>query len=67
MDPTKEMGSGNCVWNPATNRSLAEEFLEWFAEDLEKANQPAQREAVPWIVMYASGFYCTTLLVFGLN
>ena len=58
MDPTKEMGSGNCVWNPTTNRSIADEFLEWFAEDLEKANQPAQREAVPWIVMYAhKAFY----------
>ena len=39
-------------------RSLAEEFLEWLEADLERANAPAQREAVPWIVMYAhKAFY----------
>ena len=58
MDPTKGMGSGNCVWNPTTNRSLADEFLEWFEADLEAANVPAQRAKVPWVVMYAhKAFY----------
>ena len=42
MDPLKGMGSGNCVWNPTTNRSLAEEFMEWLEADLEAANEPSQ-------------------------
>ena len=53
MDPEKGVGTGNCVWNPTTNRSLASEFLEWLEADLEAANVPAQREKVPWIVMCA--------------
>jgi hypothetical protein len=58
MDPTKMKGAGNCVWNPRTNQSLASEFLAWLERDLKAANEPAKREAVPWIVMYAhKAFY----------
>ena len=51
MDPAKGAGPGNCVWNPTTNRSLLDEFTEWFVADLEKANANGRREQVPWIVM----------------
>jgi hypothetical protein len=58
MNPEKGIGVGNCVWNPATNKSLAEEFLSWLDQDLETANVREQREKVPWIVMYAhKAFY----------
>ena len=51
-------GSGNCVWNPTTNRSLAEEFSEWLEADLKKVNEPAQREKTPWVVSFAhKGWY----------
>ncbi len=51
-------GSGNCVWNPTTNRSLADEFGEWLEADLKKVNEPAQRAKTPWVVSFAhKGWY----------
>ena len=55
---TFENGAGNCVWNPTTNRSLAEEFGEWLEADLKKVNEPAQRAKTPWVVSVAhKGWY----------